>query len=304
VSSKTCSVRRPPSRRHALHTTSIMRRTAGRAASTAGAVCISAARRCCRRSQQHASRCACQPFATARLKADQLQPSRVGTAAGPPQRALRLQRALAADVAPSPPNRDGLRRLLSASLASHLCRCWVPVSNGGGLRTQRGSMSVVRSSSHEPPTARRGASDASRFVAASLARLPEAAGAGVLAGEAGHRRRHTHLPAGARPRRHAGAFCFAHRPVRHSPLAQVAGSEDARVLLVTGSAGFVGFHAAAALRRGGAGVVGLDNFNAYYSVGLKRARAAELEALGVHTVHADLNDGDAVRRSPRLPLAR
>jgi UDP-glucuronate 4-epimerase len=92
--------------------------------------------------------------------------------------------------------------------------------------------------------------------------------------------------------------------VRHSPLAQVAGSEDARVLLVTGSAGFVGFHAAAALRRGGAGVVGLDNFNAYYSVGLKRARAAELEALGVHTVHADLNDGDAVRRSPRLPLAR
>ena len=67
-------------------------------------------------------------------------------------------------------------------------------------------------------------------------------------------------------------------------------------VLVTGAAGFVGFHAALALRREGWGVVGLDNFNAYYSVALKRARTAQLEAAGVHTVSADLNDGQALRR--------
>jgi len=76
-------------------------------------------------------------------------------------------------------------------------------------------------------------------------------------------------------------------------------------VLVTGSAGFVGFHAAAALRRDGHGVVGLDNFNSYYSPQLKSARAAELERLGVHTVTADLNDADAVRRrAPNPPRTK
>lgn len=47
-------------------------------------------------------------------------------------------------------------------------------------------------------------------------------------------------------------------------------------VLVTGSAGFIGFHTAAALRGRGDGVVGFDNFNDYYPVVLKRERAAEL----------------------------
>ncbi len=68
------------------------------------------------------------------------------------------------------------------------------------------------------------------------------------------------------------------------------------MVLVTGSAGFVGFHAARALRAQGHGVAGVDNFNSYYSVSLKRARAAALEAAGVHTVTADLNDAAAVRQ--------
>jgi len=46
--------------------------------------------------------------------------------------------------------------------------------------------------------------------------------------------------------------------------------------LVTGSAGFIGFHVARGLLARGARVVGLDNFNDYYSPALKRDRDREL----------------------------
>jgi UDP-glucuronate 4-epimerase len=46
--------------------------------------------------------------------------------------------------------------------------------------------------------------------------------------------------------------------------------------LVTGSAGFIGFHVARALLDHGARVVGLDNFNDYYSPALKHDRDREL----------------------------
>ena len=49
-------------------------------------------------------------------------------------------------------------------------------------------------------------------------------------------------------------------------------------ILITGSAGFIGFHAAQEFLRRGWDVVGLDNFNNYYSVQLKRDRAAQLLA--------------------------
>jgi len=47
-------------------------------------------------------------------------------------------------------------------------------------------------------------------------------------------------------------------------------------VLVTGAAGFIGFSVAAALLARGEDVVGLDNFDPYYDVRLKEARAAEL----------------------------
>jgi UDP-glucuronate 4-epimerase len=47
-------------------------------------------------------------------------------------------------------------------------------------------------------------------------------------------------------------------------------------ILVTGAAGFIGYHVAARLLERGEAVVGLDNVNDYYSVELKRARLAEL----------------------------
>ena len=48
-------------------------------------------------------------------------------------------------------------------------------------------------------------------------------------------------------------------------------------VLVTGAAGFIGFHTARQLLERGESVVGLDNFNDYYDVSLKEARAALLE---------------------------
>ena len=50
-------------------------------------------------------------------------------------------------------------------------------------------------------------------------------------------------------------------------------------ILVTGAAGFIGFHVAKALLERGERVVGIDNLNEYYDVRLKEARLAELRAL-------------------------
>ena len=50
-------------------------------------------------------------------------------------------------------------------------------------------------------------------------------------------------------------------------------------ILVTGAAGFIGYHVAGALLRRGEAVLGVDDLNAYYEVGLKRARLARLQAL-------------------------
>ncbi len=47
-------------------------------------------------------------------------------------------------------------------------------------------------------------------------------------------------------------------------------------ILVTGVAGFIGFHVAHALMSRGEQVVGIDNLNDYYDPSLKRARLAEL----------------------------
>lgn len=48
-------------------------------------------------------------------------------------------------------------------------------------------------------------------------------------------------------------------------------------VLVTGAAGFIGFHVARALLARGEAVVGVDSLNDYYELSLKRARLAELE---------------------------
>ena len=70
--------------------------------------------------------------------------------------------------------------------------------------------------------------------------------------------------------------------------------EQPKVFLVTGTAGFVGYHVATKLKERGDYVTGLDVVNDYYPRGLKRARLKELTKLGVHTVEADLNDQETL----------
>jgi UDP-glucuronate 4-epimerase len=61
--------------------------------------------------------------------------------------------------------------------------------------------------------------------------------------------------------------------------------------LVTGAAGFIGFHTAKALLDRGDDVIGLDNMNAYYDVTLKEARLAQLTPRdGFTFVKGDLAD--------------
>mmetsp|Transcript_10687 Transcript_10687/g.24351 ORF Transcript_10687/g.24351 Transcript_10687/m.24351 type:complete len:355 (+) Transcript_10687:86-1150(+) len=78
--------------------------------------------------------------------------------------------------------------------------------------------------------------------------------------------------------------------------AESCASTTGKVVLITGTAGFIGFHVAKALKKRGDGVLGIDNYNAYYPVGLKRARAKALEEeAGVVTMEVDLTDGAKLR---------
>ena len=66
-------------------------------------------------------------------------------------------------------------------------------------------------------------------------------------------------------------------------------------ILVTGAAGFIGFHTAKALLERGDDVVGLDNLNEYYDVTLKRARLDILKQQpSFQFSHLDLADRDAM----------
>jgi UDP-glucuronate 4-epimerase len=66
-------------------------------------------------------------------------------------------------------------------------------------------------------------------------------------------------------------------------------------ILVTGAAGFIGFHTARALLDRGDRVIGIDNLNDYYPVELKRARLELLQAYpGFRFVELDIVDRSRV----------
>lgn len=64
--------------------------------------------------------------------------------------------------------------------------------------------------------------------------------------------------------------------------------------LVTGAAGFIGFHVSERLLQAGHQVVGIDNLNDYYDVSLKQARLDLLQKPGFSFHKIDLADRDAM----------
>jgi UDP-glucuronate 4-epimerase len=68
-------------------------------------------------------------------------------------------------------------------------------------------------------------------------------------------------------------------------------------ILVTGTAGFIGFHLARRLLADGHDVVGLDSVNSYYDVRIKEGRLRELqEHRSFEFVRASLNDPEAMNQ--------
>lgn len=65
---------------------------------------------------------------------------------------------------------------------------------------------------------------------------------------------------------------------------------NAKKILITGAAGFIGYHAALYLHQRGDFVLGLDNFNDYYDPLLKKERVRQLSEKGIEVINADLCD--------------
>src|SRR6267143_4939610 len=73
------------------------------------------------------------------------------------------------------------------------------------------------------------------------------------------------------------------------------GTMSDQAILVTGAAGFIGFHVARRLLAEGRAVVGLDNLNNYYDPALKQARLDILrEDSRFRFVQADLADRSSI----------
>jgi UDP-glucuronate 4-epimerase len=68
------------------------------------------------------------------------------------------------------------------------------------------------------------------------------------------------------------------------------------MILVTGAAGFIGYHVSKRLLERGDRVVGLDNLNPYYDPKLKEARLAQLrQSHGFTFAHVDIADTDSMQ---------
>jgi UDP-glucuronate 4-epimerase len=68
-------------------------------------------------------------------------------------------------------------------------------------------------------------------------------------------------------------------------------------VVVTGAAGFIGYHTVEKLLERGESVIGLDNLNAYYDPELKRARLGRLQTRnGFHFIKADVADREQMEQ--------
>ena len=73
--------------------------------------------------------------------------------------------------------------------------------------------------------------------------------------------------------------------------------ERKKVVLVTGSAGFIGFHVSRKLLKAGCQVIGIDNLSEYYDVNLKLSRERELKIYdGFVSIHESIEDSNVLHK--------
>lgn len=90
-------------------------------------------------------------------------------------------------------------------------------------------------------------------------------------------------------------FTIAHKVYERPDLAHLYATAPTPIL-VTGAAGFIGFHTSHALLDLGFTVVGVDNLNDYYDITLKHARLSQLQRHENFTFyHDDISDYDRMQ---------
>ncbi len=67
-------------------------------------------------------------------------------------------------------------------------------------------------------------------------------------------------------------------------------------IFITGIAGFIGSHLALYLKKRGDFVIGCDNFNSYYDVGLKRRREQLLQENGIEVIESDICSSELLEK--------
>ena len=82
----------------------------------------------------------------------------------------------------------------------------------------------------------------------------------------------------------------------YNPFFIILSDKSSKVIfLITGAAGFIGFHISKKLLERGETVIGLDNLNDYYSIDLKNARCDRLKEYKNFIFHqVDISDQEAV----------
>src|SRR5690606_24660506 len=91
----------------------------------------------------------------------------------------------------------------------------------------------------------------------------------------------------------------AHSQCNRASRKRMAGANEIQSVLVTGAAGFIGFHTTQALLDAGVRVIGVDSLNDYYPVALKQDRLASLRDRPGFTFHQlDISDHAALRALP------
>ena len=68
-------------------------------------------------------------------------------------------------------------------------------------------------------------------------------------------------------------------------------------ILITGSAGFIGYHLSKKLLDNNFKVIGIDNLNTYYDVGLKKKRLKELKKQKIYFFQNRYNKLSRFRKS-------